>query len=155
MKIIDFSRKGNVVRFYFGEDDNNEYYGDDWDDAPYEHNAGQVYDEFVTGGIDLAFPYNSLVLEPCEGTSNSVYCKNDMKARLVPCIIIVPEEIVDKGLGDEFMNTDFTYWLGADGVTRIYFGDDSSVLMACKRVKDLSPRAVQLSIFAQRMQHNN
>lgn len=123
MKIIDFSRKGNVVRFYFGADDNNEYYGDDWNDAPYEHNAGQVYDEFITGGIDLAFPYNSLVLEPCDGCCNSVYSRDDMKARLVPCIIIVPETLADKS-----WNTDFNYWLGADGVTKIYFGDDSSVL---------------------------
>lgn len=45
MKIIDFERKGNLVRFYLGDDDLEEWYGDDWNDTPYEHNAGQVYDE--------------------------------------------------------------------------------------------------------------
>ena len=29
------------------------YYGDDWDDAPYEHNAGTVYEWFVKGYIDI------------------------------------------------------------------------------------------------------
>lgn len=30
MKIIDFERKGNLVRFYLGDDDLVEWYGDDW-----------------------------------------------------------------------------------------------------------------------------
>ena len=60
MKIIDFDKKGNVVRFYLGKDDLNDYWGDDWNDVPYEHNAGTVYDEFI------------------------------MRKRKVPCLIIVP-----------------------------------------------------------------
>lgn len=43
MKIIDFERKGNLVRFYLGDDDLVEWYGDDWNDTPYEHNAERVY----------------------------------------------------------------------------------------------------------------
>lgn len=39
MKIIDFERKGNLVRFYLGDDDLAEWWGDDWNDTPYEHNA--------------------------------------------------------------------------------------------------------------------
>ena len=47
-KIIDFERKGNIVRFYLGDVNNsNGYYGDDWDDVPYEHNAGKVYEQYV------------------------------------------------------------------------------------------------------------
>ena len=78
MKIIDFEKKGNIVRFYLGEKTEDwgwtnpeykdytgetpswlkpkdTYYGDDWDDAPYEHNAGQVYEEFIKGQKDIAF----------------------------------------------------------------------------------------------------
>ena len=78
MKIIDFEKKGNVVRFYLGEQTENwgwtnpeykdytgktptwlkpsdRYYGDDWDDKPYEHNAGTVYGEFIKGYKDIAF----------------------------------------------------------------------------------------------------
>ena len=50
MKIIDFDKKGNVVRFYLGEDVCNDYWGDDWNDAPYEHNAGTVYNRYVKEG---------------------------------------------------------------------------------------------------------
>ena len=31
MKIIDFDEKGNVVRFYLGDDNCEDYWGDDWD----------------------------------------------------------------------------------------------------------------------------
>ena len=66
MKIIDFEKKGNLVRFWLGTDDCSDYWGDDWDDAPYEHNAGYVYSEYVTGYIDYVFPFETLVLEPCD-----------------------------------------------------------------------------------------
>ena len=44
MKIIDFEIKGNQVKFYLGSDNCDNYWGDDWDDKPYEHNAGEPYD---------------------------------------------------------------------------------------------------------------
>lgn len=54
MQIIDFEKIGNVVRFYLGN--NGEQWGDDWDDAPYDFNAGAVYDQYVQGTKDIAFP---------------------------------------------------------------------------------------------------
>lgn len=121
MKIIDFKRKGNVVRFYLGEDSLKGWYGDDWDDAPYEHNAEQVYSEFVSDIADIAFPFESLVLEPQDdwhNNGNSEYCKNDMVARKVPCIIVVPSNLV------EDYNENFYHYVLMDGVTKIYFGDN-------------------------------
>ena len=61
-KIGDFEKRGNVVRFYLVEDDCNDYWGDDWDDAPYEHNAGKIYEEYVKKAIDIAFPLDYAVL---------------------------------------------------------------------------------------------
>lgn len=119
MKIIDFDRKGNVVRFYLGADDCTDYWGDDWDDRPYDCNAGTVYDEFVTGTRDVAFPFDSLVLEPTSESYNSPwYSKEDMIKRRVPCVIVVPKEV----RGDSWADT-FKDWAGADGIRRFYFGD--------------------------------
>ena len=124
-KIIDFERKGNVVRFYLGADDCNDYWGDDWDDAPYEHNAGQVYDRFVTATRDVAFPFDSMVLEPANDWSgNSYYSKEDMKSRRVPCLIVVPAEVV----GDYSYREQFKDWIGSDGIKKFYFGDPEEVL---------------------------
>lgn len=120
MKVIDFVKKGNIVRFFLGEktDDwgwtnpdykdykgetpdwlkpQDEYYGDDWNDAPYEHNAGEVYDEFIKGYIDVAFPFNFAVLEPRDGCDNSRWCKDDLRDKGVPCIIAkkIPEDEYD------------------------------------------------------------
>lgn len=128
MKIIDFARKGNVIRFYLGDDNLKDWYGDDWNDCPYEHNAGTVYDEYVTETYDVAIPFDSLVLEPQDdwhNHGNSEYSKDDMKARKVPCIIIVPSALVD-------YEECFSHYIAMDGIQRIYFGDDFS------KIKDLT-----------------
>ena len=119
MKIIDFEKKGNVVRFYLGTDDCHNYWGDDWNDAPYDCNAGTVYHEFVASVKDIAFPFDDLVLEPCDGAFNCGYTKEDMKNRTVPCIVVVPKE-----LAETTWNEDFSRWAGSDGVQRFYFGDE-------------------------------
>jgi len=119
MKIIDFAKKGNVVRFFLGEDDLKEWYGDDWDDRPYEHNAGEVYERFVSGHKDIAFPFDDMVLEPCDGAYNSEYCKDEMIKRKLPCIIVVPKELAE----ESWYDNSFAKWAGADGVKRYYFGD--------------------------------
>lgn len=142
MKIIDFEKKGNVVRFYLGEKTEgwgwtnpeykdytgktpdwlkpvDSYYGDDWDDTPYECNAGPVYDEFIKGHKDIAFDFDDLVLEPCDGEYSSPWCKDDMVARRVPCIIVVPKLAVENS-----WNTDFKYWVADDCVKKYHFGDE-------------------------------
>lgn len=116
MKIIDFERKGNVVRFYLGADELESWHGDDWDDVPYEHNAGRVYDEFVAGYHDITVSFDYTVLEPRDGHVNSRWSKLDMIKRIVPCIIIVPDEL-------KWFSNDFDDYVGAAGVKRYYFGD--------------------------------
>jgi len=126
--VIDFDTKGNVVRFYMG-DINKDYWGDDWDDRPYEHNAGKVYEEYIDHYIDIAFPYSCTVLEPRDDwhyNGNSPWSKEDMKNRKCPCIIIVPE---DK---DRWNDDTFGDYMSDESCVRIYFGDDLSVLDDCE-----------------------
>lgn len=129
MKIIDFDKKGNVVRFYLGEDDCNDYWGDDWNDAPYEHNAGSVYDRYITKYIDMYFPFDSLVLEPqndWRNDGNSHYSKEDMKKGCVPCIIVVPSELASETYDDTF-----GYWVGSKNIEKFYFNDPEQKLKEC------------------------
>lgn len=126
MKIIDFDKKGNVIRFYFGDDSLTDYWGDDWNDRPYECNAGTVYEEFVKGYVDVAFDFDSLVLEPendWRNHGNSQWCKDDMRERKVPCIIVVPKELLEDTWEDGF-----NYWVAADRVRKIYFNDPITIL---------------------------
>lgn len=118
MKIIDFEKKGNLVRFYLGEDSNEDYEGDDWNDVPYECNAGKVYQEYIVGYRDIAFPFEFAVLEPkdSEWQNNSRWCKDDMKARKVPCIIAVPKP-------DGWYDDDFDRYAGDKQTIKFYFGD--------------------------------
>lgn len=85
-KILDFECFGNIVKLYLGETVNG-IYGDDWDDIPYEHNAGTVYDKFYTDTVEIAFPLSTSVFEPCFGYSNSPYCKKDFLFRKVPFLM--------------------------------------------------------------------
>ena len=120
MKIIDFEKKGNVVRFWLGADDLQEWWGDDWNDAPYDCNAGSVYEQYVSGHKDIAFPFDDRVIEPCEGAYNCICTKEDMIKRYVPCIIVVPNELVDDSC---WHGQDFAHWAVVDGIQRYYFGD--------------------------------
>ena len=165
MKIIDTARKGNVVRFYLGEktDDwgwtnkdykdsdgktpiwlkpSDGYYGDDWNDTPYEHNAGSVYDEFVKGFKDVAFPFDSIVMEPSDGELNSPYCMDDFVARKSPKLLVISKEaqdrLYDDGAGHSTWYYDYSYknamsvireWEAQHheklpGVSYYYLGDD-------------------------------
>lgn len=118
MKIIDWERKGNLVRFFLGEDDCTNYHGDDWDDAPYDCNAGTVYKEYVKGYADIVFPFNDLVLEPCDGEWNCRFCKDDMVAGKVPCILVVPARLAETTCYDEYH-----YWARCKEAKAFYFND--------------------------------
>ena len=85
LEIIDFERKGNLVRLYLGQ--NGKQTGDDWNDRPYECNAGKVYDEFVQDYIDIVFHWDYDIIEP-EGFNVS---KEDMRSRKVAAFKIVKE----------------------------------------------------------------
>lgn len=112
MKIIDFERKGNVIRFYLGADDLENWYGDDWNDAPYEDNAGTVYDRFVTCYYDIVLPFDTDIFEPID----SHVCKDDMVARIVPCMVFVEENKGAFLTFEEVAKNNRNF--------KVYFGDD-------------------------------
>lgn len=123
--IIDFAKKGNVVRLYFGSD--SEYWGDDWDDTPYEHNAGEVYDEYIRGVIDVAFPSNYAVFEPCDdwrNEGNSRYSKLSMKKKKVPCIVACKLS----GFHEWDDPDTFSAAVAQNDSIKLYFGDHYSKL---------------------------
>lgn len=143
MKIIDFAKKGNVVRFYLGEKDpewgwtdkgykvdgetpdylkpSEEYYGDDWNDCPYQHNAGSVYPYFVKGYKDVSFAFDDLVFEPQDGDWRKEYCKNDMAERKIPCIVVVKKDRIPT---DGCLGIDFDSAAMMDASEKYWFGDD-------------------------------
>lgn len=117
-EIIDFEIRGRTVRFYLGK--NGKQWGDDFNDAPYEHNAGTVYEEFVKSHVDVQFNFDDVVVEPCDGHANSRYSKQDMIERLVPCVVVLKADDV----GDKFWRTDeFDAVLAHPKAIKYYFGD--------------------------------
>ena len=124
MKIIDFEKRGNVIRFYCGKDNCDDYWGDDWNDRPYEHNAERVYSEYIEEYIDVAVDMDYHVMEPADDwryNNNTPFSKEDMKKRSVPCIIVVPED-------DSYVSEEFNRYAVSDNVDKIYFGDSTEKL---------------------------
>ena len=118
MKIGDIKRNGNVVRFFLVADKCTDYTGDDWDDRPYEHNAGPIYDEYVTGHIDIAFSLDYCLKEAADNYVNSPYRKNDFKKnRAVPLTLYKVDED-----GHETEIMDFNYNDPADVVVTCEYG---------------------------------
>lgn len=115
MKIIDFEKKGNAVRFYLGEDDLKEWHGDDWDDVPYDCNAGKVYNEYISGYADAFFGVDLTALEPSDDYSytNCPWSKNSMINGEVPCIIVTD---------DIYADGNFLRYCGSKNVVKFYFG---------------------------------
>lgn len=128
LKILDAEIVGNVARFYLGDVDLDAWWGDDWDDVPYEHNAGSVYFEFVKAVCDVAWDLDHVVVEPCDGTINSPWCKDDMRARHVPVFAVL-------SVGADRWMYEGMYGkvVGSDAATRVYMGDvvDTSGEMDC------------------------
>lgn len=89
MKLIDFELNGFQLVLSFGDDNCNNYWGDDWNDAPYEHNAGKVYKKFVKKTLYFNLNPAYVFAEPCAGHTNSPFSKENMKKRKIPCFSFV------------------------------------------------------------------
>lgn len=95
MKVIDIDVKGNLIKLYLGADDCEDYWGDDWNDTPYEHNAGPVYNKYVLSTAYVTVSWDYDVLTPGDDwhyNGNSPFCKKDFKEGKAPCIVIAPAE---------------------------------------------------------------
>lgn len=59
-------------------------WGDDWNDAPYEHNAGSPYTGGVHDGHIECVYFQAALLTPDDGLLNSNYSVEDLNARKFP-----------------------------------------------------------------------
>ena len=104
-KIIDFERKGNVIRFYLGKKTadwgwtkpgcgkpSDTFYGRNWDIAPYRQgNADLVHSQFVYGHYDIYVPFDFVVAEPSDYSDKNGrvrISKNALVNREMPAIEI-------------------------------------------------------------------
>ena len=142
IKVIDFEKKGNLLRLYLGEDDCNDYWGDDWNDTPYEHNAGTVYDRYVSMMVDIVEDFDGAVCEPSGDwhyNMNSPYCKEDFKNEEAPCVLIIPPAVADQ----YYWCDEYSRMLGNKKVLAIYYNqpyDDkfkkALMMHGCKVIKE-------------------
>lgn len=61
-KFVDWEVEGQMVKLYFTTTPKDAW-GDDWNDAPYEDNAGRIYDEYLEAVLTLYIPTNYEVWE--------------------------------------------------------------------------------------------
>ena len=117
MKIIGWLKKGNVVRFALGEDNQAAWSGDDWDVAPYENVAKTVPLFGIADYMDVAFPFSATVLEPTEFApyrESTPYSMESFKSRKVPILLVNGEKAIL--MGDRIEDIDW-YSIGATLLT--------------------------------------
>lgn len=88
-KIIDI-KQHNVLRLYLANEDCNDYWGDDWNDTPFEHNAGPVYDKYIDATLDIYLPYDVVIAYPENDYcyyGNTPFSKEMFKEGLPRCFI--------------------------------------------------------------------
>lgn len=121
-KVIDFEKYGNVVRFIMGDADLENWGGDDWNDSPYEDNAGSVYDQYEMGQpIEVAWGGDYLVKEPI-GIGVS---KDGMKNRAYPMIAVLKTQPEDGWYSDSYIRV-----VSNEKAVRFYMGMDEEDLKA-------------------------
>lgn len=120
MFIIDCEKKGNVVRFYLGNDP--DYHGDGWNGYSYEDNCDRVYKEYILGHKDISFPFDYSVLEPSDTYRHSSnFCRNDFKNGIVPCIVVVDNTKLEGSFRDI---DEFERAVGVKHAIKYYFGEE-------------------------------
>lgn len=99
-------------------------YGDDWDDSPYEHNAGIVYGRYVDYELVIHLGYDTALLFPCDGTDNSMWCREDMRDDTVPLFVMLDEK-TSAAYAKDWRLDEFPYAfaIGLRDAHRFYFGD--------------------------------
>lgn len=131
LKVIDFETFGNVIKLYFGDINDMDYWMDDADDRPYEHNAGIVYSQYVKGIIEIAFPSFIQVLSPADDwhyEGNSPFSKEDFKKEKAPCLVMVHDE-------DPYqLGWSYSEKLGDKSAWQLYFND--TLEMVLDKVKE-------------------
>ncbi len=119
--IVDFELYSNQLVLFLGKPNIADYHGDDWDDSPYDCNAGTVYREYYEDMVILNFDENFEVIEPKYGYLNTPYCKNDMKNKKVPCILYQNVNLLP---AHKYYN--FAEAWASKGYNEIYMGDKIS-----------------------------
>lgn len=129
-----FDNGEGLVTLCFCDDRRNDdvytdAFGDDWNDTPYEHNAGIVSDRFEDVEV-IVRPHTDIsVTYPHEGHCNSDWCRDDMKTGVVPLAVTVPDDVAER-YGDDWRvengggyGNSYECIVGMRGSNRIYFGD--------------------------------
>ena len=73
---------------YFTKLPLDEQWGDDWDDAPYEHNAGEPYEHLGADIMKLAWEGD--LDTPCGNYNNSPYSVQRINKGAVPWLVSSP-----------------------------------------------------------------
>lgn len=89
LKLCYVERIGwGMIALYYMDKDAKDVWGDDWDDIPYEHNAGEPYvrdgDTMKKVIIEAAFPSSMKV--PCDEYDNSPYSVEMINTGEIPWV---------------------------------------------------------------------
>jgi hypothetical protein len=126
MKLIDMYREGRLIRFFIGKDECTDFYGENWDDIPNESSAGIVYEEFISGYVDVAVPFNMDISESGDNVYNSSVSRDMQKNHDAPLLRVRPST---RSINAEFYRSSSDYDTPTDrNSIIIWIGDKPEIL---------------------------
>lgn len=149
LMLIDFHKPEhdlNQIELYYGLEKVNGYCGDNWDETPYEEEAGKVYEAYLQKTTHYKLT-NCVALQPSDtDKENSGWCKNDLKEKLTPCLLLVPKRVFWEYYGfdinyiDNPLTVTYDMMIGHPQTVKIYYGDtEEEVTKKIRSVND-NPR---------------
>lgn len=130
LKVIDFEIKGNQMILYLGKPECEDYWGDDWNDRPYDCNAGIVYDEYVVDSVVVNFMGEDHDLREVSSLYfNAPFAKEDFKKGEPFAFLNIIEDTYDsfRSLQDRIFNN--------NTVKKFYYNTPVSQFYKMKDVK--------------------
>lgn len=112
MKVIDCSACGSVLRVSLGDDGLKDYWGDDWDDAPYDLNAGDVYDQYVSKVRCVWLGFDAQV-----EFIHTDYSKEGLRREGVPFVRVCFGDGMDKARYVRFDEPESDFDMDFDGIS--------------------------------------
>ena len=97
----------SILALYFTPCPIMKVWGDDWDDTPYEHNAGTPYSEYKCVMYKMFATDNTEFILPDRGRDNSAFSVKQINANETPWIIV---DILKKS--NKVTHTRINIWAG-------------------------------------------
>lgn len=95
LRVLDAEVSEHCVRFYLGTEktyQEGKFHGNDWNDSPFDCNAGTIYPVYCKAILDIYFEWDTVVRDAPPVSGPIYWSKNDIKAKRYALVYVEKED---------------------------------------------------------------